>query len=104
MPAPHPALIGPTEAFVDALCQQQEHVKDFRWFWYCRGVDVRKDGRRYDLRGNPMPERSELREPLEEAACAECGFVKRERTFQRDRCQRCNSDDCWMPYTEEQTA
>lgn len=44
-------LLAPTEFFIDLLCQKDEHVKSFRWFWYCRGVDVRKNGRRYDLRG-----------------------------------------------------
>lgn len=45
------AIIAPTEFFMDLLCQKDEHVKAFRWFWYCRGIDIRKNGRRYSTRG-----------------------------------------------------
>lgn len=49
------ALIGPTELFVDVWCQQDKHMQAFRFYWHCRGVDIRKNGWRYDLRGNRYP-------------------------------------------------
>ena len=42
--------IASTEIFVDAWCQQDSHVKAFRWYWHSRGVDVRRNGV-YSLRG-----------------------------------------------------
>ncbi len=30
--------IGPTELFTAAWCDQDEHVKAWRWYWYTKGV------------------------------------------------------------------
>jgi predicted Zn-ribbon and HTH transcriptional regulator len=27
--------------------------------------------------------------------CANCGYVKSDKTFQRDRCQQCNENNIW---------
>ncbi len=35
-------LIGPTELFVDAWCQQDEHIRAWRWYWYAKGVEKLK--------------------------------------------------------------
>ncbi len=56
--------IGPTELFVDALCPQDKHIQAFRLYWRMRGVDVKTNGQRFDLRGKPVdPSKS-----LEQAA------------------------------------
>jgi RNA polymerase subunit RPABC4/transcription elongation factor Spt4 len=46
--------IAPIEVFAAMLCQQDEHVIAWRAAMWRRGIDVRKNGRRYDLRGNAL--------------------------------------------------
>lgn len=48
------AIIGPTEIFVDSLCQQDKHAQAFRLYWHMRGVDVRVNGQVFNLRGVPQ--------------------------------------------------
>ncbi len=45
------ALIGSTELFVDILCPHDEHAISFRWHWFNRGVDIRRNGQVFNLRG-----------------------------------------------------
>jgi len=35
--------IGPTELFVAAWCDPDEHVKAWRWYWYTRGIEIKKE-------------------------------------------------------------
>jgi len=35
--------IGPTELFIAAWCDQDEHVKAWRWYWYTKGVEIKKE-------------------------------------------------------------
>ena len=35
--------IGPTELFVAAWYDQDEHVKAWRWYWYTKGVEIKKE-------------------------------------------------------------
>lgn len=58
------ALIGPTSAFIDALYPQINHIQAFRWYWSCRGVNVKTNGQRFDMRGN----RIDPSKTLEQAA------------------------------------
>ena len=44
-------LIGSTELFVDALCPQDKHIQAFRFYWHMRGVDIRRNGQVFNLRG-----------------------------------------------------
>lgn len=34
--------IGPTDLFVSAWCQQDEHVKLWRWHWFTKGIEIRR--------------------------------------------------------------
>lgn len=45
---------GPVELFVDAWCQQDRHTQAFRLHWHMRGIDIKTNGQRFDLRGNPV--------------------------------------------------
>lgn len=47
-------IVGRTEIFADTFVQQADHIKAWRYYWWTRGVDMRTNGRRYDLRGNPI--------------------------------------------------
>jgi uncharacterized paraquat-inducible protein A len=49
------------------------------------------------LDGEKLPTRRRAREPHEPATCSACGHVKHEKTFQRDRCPRCNRNNIWRP-------
>lgn len=44
-------IIAPLDFFLDAMVQRDEHVKAWRWHWFVRGIDIRRDGRRYSARG-----------------------------------------------------
>lgn len=48
------AIIAPTEVFVDAWCQQDKHAQEFRFYWRMRGVDIRRNGQIFNLRGIPQ--------------------------------------------------
>lgn len=48
------AAIGPTEIFISALCPQDKHVQAFRWYWYSRGIDIRRNGQVFNARGEPQ--------------------------------------------------
>ena len=45
-------LVGSTDTFVSVLCQQDTHAQCFRWYWYCRGIEIKLNGQRFDARGN----------------------------------------------------
>lgn len=33
---------------------QDEHIKNFRWYWFMRGVDIRRNGQVMNARGLPQ--------------------------------------------------
>ncbi len=45
------ALIGSTELFTNTYCQHDEHAISFRWYWFSRGVDIRRNGQVFNNRG-----------------------------------------------------
>lgn len=47
-------LIASTEGFANTLCQQDEQAITFRWYWFSRGVDIRRNGQVFNNRGIPQ--------------------------------------------------
>lgn len=47
-------LSGPTEIFIDVLCQQDKHMQAFRLHWHMRGVEIKTNGQVFNLRGVPQ--------------------------------------------------
>jgi hypothetical protein len=66
-------LSSSTETFVDTFCQQDTHAQCFRWYWYCRGIEVKLNGQRFDARGKPVNRKISL-----EQAAREYGYDRDE--------------------------
>lgn len=49
------ALIGPTDLFTSAWCQQDSHVMAWRLHWHMRGVALPANSIPHDLRGTHYP-------------------------------------------------